>query len=67
MNLVTRVIDDDTFYPKGLYHGSDETGHNRIIWDGLNDKGDEVAVGVYYIKLELDNGDLRWGKLAIMP
>lgn len=67
MNLVTRVIDDNTFYPAGLYHGSDEAGHNRIFWNGLNDKGDEVAVGIYYIKLELDNGDLRWGKLAIMP
>ncbi len=63
MNLVYRVIDGQRF-PKGIYP---TVGAQRPVWDGRNGKGDEVAVGVYYFKVEVSGGDPRWGKLAVIP
>jgi hypothetical protein len=63
MNLVARVIDGRSF-PKGIYP---TTGSHRPTWDGLNGRGEKVAVGVYYFKVELSTGETRWGKLAIIP
>lgn len=64
MNLVARVLDDD-YFPAGVYPGA--YGDKRATWDGRNGRGDRVAVGVYYFKVEYSTGDVRWGKLAIMP
>ena len=62
MNLVKRLIDNET-YPQGIYHGR----NSRVpSWDGTNGKGDEVAVGVYYFKVETAS-DVRWGKIAVIP
>jgi photosystem II stability/assembly factor-like uncharacterized protein len=36
-------------------------------WDGYNDDGDMVAVGIYYFKITYSTGDVRWGRLAIIP
>lgn len=63
MNLVDRVIDNEPFDP-GIYPTA---GYGRRTWDGLNGKGDEVAVGVYYFKMEYSTGEVRWGKLAVIP
>ncbi|MBD3332973.1 hypothetical protein GF356_08980 [candidate division GN15 bacterium] len=63
MNLVRRVVDNEQF-PAGIYP---QSGSLRPVWDGRNGHGDEVAVGVYYFKVELGTGDIRWGKLAVMP
>jgi len=63
MNLVAKVVDGQQF-PAGVYP---QTGSLRPVWDGRNGQGDQVAVGVYYFKVELGSGDTRWGKLAIMP
>jgi hypothetical protein len=63
MNLVARVLDNVSF-PAGIYPGE---GSLRATWDGYNGKGDQVAVGVYYFKVEYSSGDVRWGKLAIIP
>jgi len=63
MNLVDRVT-EGTYFPTGIYP---TYGGQRITWDGLNGKGDRVAVGVYYFKVELSTGDVRWGKLAVIP
>jgi len=63
MNLVARPIDnihyDVGVYPNGQFQG--------ITWDGRNGKGDVVAVGVYYFKVEFESGQVRWGKLAVIP
>jgi hypothetical protein len=37
------------------------------IWDGRNGKGDLVAVGSYAFTIEYSNGDIHWGKLAVIP
>jgi hypothetical protein len=34
---------------------------------GTNGKGEDAAVGVYYFKVEYSTGEVRWGKLAVMP
>lgn len=63
MNKVARPV-ENRFFPPGRY-----TGSTRGVaeWDGLNGKGDVVAVGVYYFKVEYSTGDVRWGKLAVIP
>ncbi len=63
MNLVKRVIDNEPFEPN-FYPTA---GYGRRTWDGLNGKGDEVAVGVYYFKVEYSTGEVRWGKLVVIP
>jgi len=63
MNLVRRVIDNEP-YAAGVYPTE---GTGRRIWDGTNGNGDRVAVGVYYFKVEYSTGEVRWGKLAVIP
>jgi len=63
MNLVATPI-DNVYYPAGVYPSEGSQGRT---WDGYNDKGDVVAVGVYYFKVELGSGETRWGKLAVIP
>jgi len=63
MDLVKRVIDNQP-YPAGTYPTS---GSQRRTWDGTNGKGEDAAVGVYYFKVEYSTGEVRWGKLAVMP
>ena len=63
MNLVSRVVDNQ-FYPAGIYP---QAGTYRRTWDGYNGKGEQVAVGMYYFKVEYSSGVTRWGKLAVIP
>lgn len=63
MNLVKRVIDYQLYSP-GYYP---EEGIYRRTWDGRNEQGDQVAVGMYYFKVEYSTGEVRWGKVAIIP
>lgn len=63
MNLVSRPI-DNVYFPAGIYpNGS----FARYTWDGYNGKGDRAAVGMYYFKVEYSTGEVRWGKLAVIP
>jgi len=62
MNLVRRIIDNES-YSQGVYHGRNS---GLPFWDGRNGKGDKVAVGIYYFKVET-SGDVRWGRLAVLP
>jgi hypothetical protein len=63
MNLVATPI-DNVYYSAGIYPAQ---GTQGITWDGYNDNGDLVAVGVYYFKVEYESGETRWGKLAVIP
>lgn len=36
-------------------------------WDGYNGDGEMVATGMYYFKVVYSTGELRWGRLAIIP
>ncbi|MCK4404345.1 MAG: hypothetical protein KAW02_04575, partial [candidate division Zixibacteria bacterium] len=35
-------------------------------WNGRNEKGDLVANGVYFFKVEAAGGQTEWGKLVIL-
>ncbi|MFH1688143.1 MAG: hypothetical protein ABIE70_11570 [bacterium] len=63
MNKVATVIENQPF-PAGIYPSS---GSLRPRWNGINDKGDQGAVGVYYFKVEYSTGETYWGKLALIP
>ena len=64
LNLVARPI-DNVFYSAGVHPGRNEVGLKK--WDGRNGRNDVVAVGVYYIKVTLSTGEVKWGKLAVIP
>ncbi len=59
MNLVKTVTESE-FRTAGSFSVSDS-------WDGRNEWGKIVAVGMYYFKISLSTGEIYWGKLAIMP
>ncbi len=63
MNLVRRIL-DNVYLVKDIYDGRNRL--HDLFWDGRNGKGDKVAVGVYYFKVETSS-EVRWGKLAVMP
>jgi hypothetical protein len=56
MNLVTTLVDNNSVA------GIDQPKE----WDGRNDKGDIVANGVYFFKVEAPGGQTEWGKLVIL-
>jgi hypothetical protein len=64
MNLVRRPV-DGIWYEAGYFPDIRE-GRNPS-WDGYNGRGDMVAVGVYYFKVEYSTGEVQWGKLAVIP
>ncbi len=64
LKLVARPI-DHRFFAAGTHPAPHEVG--LPVWDGHNGKGDVVAVGMYYFKITYDNGDVKWGKVAVIP
>ncbi|MFZ1683466.1 MAG: FlgD immunoglobulin-like domain containing protein [Candidatus Zixiibacteriota bacterium] len=63
LNLVARPI-DHRHYTAGSYPGTGEVGQT---WDGRNGRNDIAAVGVYYFKVTYSTGEVKWGKLAVIP
>jgi hypothetical protein len=61
MNLVKTVVNNQ---PR---QGGEDIAYSTDYWDGRNGRGDVVAAGIYYFKVETSNGDINWGKLAIIP
>jgi photosystem II stability/assembly factor-like uncharacterized protein len=43
------------------------TNHHVEEWDAFNDKGDRVATGVYFFRVEMNGSEPKWGKLVILP
>jgi photosystem II stability/assembly factor-like uncharacterized protein len=37
-----------------------------IVWDGTNDKGDIVANGIYFYRIEQSGGEDLWGKVVVI-
>lgn len=64
MNLVRRPV-DHVWYEAGYY--PDIRAGRNPSWDGRNGRGDIVAVGVYYFKVEFSTGEVQWGKLGVIP
>ncbi|HSH00415.1 MAG TPA: hypothetical protein VLB27_10215, partial [candidate division Zixibacteria bacterium] len=62
MNLVSRVVDNEARTPGVIYDTKPSDA-----WSGQNDENELVAPGIYYFKISFSNGELRWGKLAVIP
>ncbi len=60
-NREVRIVTD------GEQRFADQTYHEADIWDGRNGQGDIVAVGTYFYVIEYSNGDVHWGKMAVIP
>lgn len=58
MNLV-RVVAENRYRAGGSDYFE--------TWDGYNGRGDMVATGFYYFKVSYSTGQVRWGRLAIIP
>lgn len=58
MNLV-RVVTENRYRAGGSDYFE--------TWDGYNGRGDMVATGFYYFKVSYSTGQVRWGRLAIIP
>ncbi len=61
MNLVKTVVENE------FREGGEEAVYSTDSWDGRNGRGDAVAAGIYYFKVEYSTGGINWGKLAIIP
>lgn len=57
MRLVKTIL-DDAYRNEGIEY--DQT------WDGTNEKGDLVANGVYFFKIEGPGGQEEWGKIGVL-
>lgn len=57
MNRVKTVIQEA---PRSGYAEYDE------LWDGRDDDGNEVANGVYFYKVTIDNSEPLWGKIIVL-
>lgn len=38
----------------------------EAVWDGRNGKGEIVANGVYFFKVEAPGGQTEWGKVVVL-
>jgi flagellar hook assembly protein FlgD len=57
MNLVITLVDGE--------HRNGGVDYDEP-WDGRNEKGDLVANGVYFFKVETAGGQTEWGKLVVL-
>jgi hypothetical protein len=57
MDLVATVVDHQ--------YREAETEYDEV-WDGRNGKGDLVANGVYFFKVEAPGGQTEWGKVVVL-
>ncbi len=57
MDLVITLVD-------GEHRDGDEEYDE--IWYGRNEKGDLVANGVYFFKVEAAGGQTEWGKVVVL-
>lgn len=57
MDLVATLVD-------GKYRNGNEEYDEP--WDGRNEKGDMVANGVYFFKVEAAGGQTEWGKVVVL-
>ncbi|HUU46199.1 MAG TPA: hypothetical protein VM118_10755, partial [Acidobacteriota bacterium] len=56
-----------TVLTRGEYRNAGIQYDESVVWDGRNGDGDVVAVGTYFFVIEYENGDVHWGKIAIIP
>ncbi|MFQ5869024.1 MAG: hypothetical protein ACE5JC_03885 [Candidatus Zixiibacteriota bacterium] len=58
-----KVYDLESSLVKELFDKPAISGMNRVIWDGTNEAGEQLASGVYLISLR--NADIKQTRKAI--
>ena len=53
--LSIRIFGIDGKCVKTLLDGPADAGHHSLRWNGVNDRGESVASGIYYLRM--DSGD----------
>jgi len=61
MDLVSEVVVNEPLPDPGVDEGS-----YSIPWDGRNQRGEIVANGVYFFRVELEGGGASWGKVMVL-
>ena len=49
-----------------LVNGHQNTGSYTLMWDGLNDFGDQVTSGVYFYRMQFDSKMIKSRKMILM-
>jgi hypothetical protein len=42
---------------RSLFHDQAHAGKNKVVWDGLDDRGRGVTPGTYYVRVRTEDGD----------
>ncbi len=50
---------------RSLFEGRKEAGVYSVIWDGLNDRGEAVAAGLYFVRLESQANNIALTRKAL--
>jgi flagellar hook assembly protein FlgD len=54
-HISLRIMDVTGRIVRNLYAGKQKSGIHEILWDGRSNAGIELASGVYYLTLNLNN------------
>jgi len=49
-----------------LFQGVVESGIHHVVWNGLDERGQQVPAGIYFYALEANNGEKSMKKLVIL-
>ncbi|KPJ49683.1 hypothetical protein AMJ40_04980 [candidate division TA06 bacterium DG_26] len=65
-HMTIRIYDTAGRMVKTLFSGSVQPGYHSLTWDGTNDMGPEVASGVYFCKMDVDDGPLGLSRKLVV-
>ena len=68
LNTTIRIFDFAMMPIRTLIQNTPRTGamEHDEIWDGRSDHGRRVTNGVYFYRIEFDNGETQWGKIMVL-
>ena len=52
------VVDVRGHIVRTLQHGTLPAGDHRVVWDGVDDRGQVAASGVYFVRLRHQGGEI---------
>ncbi len=65
-HVTIRVYDPAGRTVRTLVDAAVDAGEHTAIWDGTTDSGDHVASGVYFLRMETDEGYAASGKIVLL-
>lgn len=66
--ITIKIFDFGMNYVRTLLQNATRTDANELwtMWDGKRDDGKQVANGVYFYRIEIDDSEVVWGKILVM-